>query len=114
MSPSTVPFLKNSTSTSTAAARPFSSSPQKLAGGEHHHGSSEDMYDTPGGWLWGQNPREKYEEEGWEKLWYWGFLGGLGVATAAYQFKPDTTIETWALEEARRRLQAEGILPETK
>lgn len=25
-------------------------------------------------------------------------------------FKPDTTIQTWALEEARRRLEKEGII----
>ncbi|EAT83819.1 hypothetical protein SNOG_08651 [Parastagonospora nodorum SN15] len=25
---------------------------------------------------------------------------------------PDTSIQTWALEEARRRLEAEGILPD--
>ncbi|KAK8161063.1 hypothetical protein BKA80DRAFT_276628 [Phyllosticta citrichinensis] len=81
-----MPFFKSSSS----SMRPFTSSTPKLGGGgEHHH--SEDMYDPPGGWLWGQNPREKYEEEGWEKLWYWGFFGGLGVAAIAYQFKPDTT-----------------------
>ncbi|KAJ5333233.1 NADH:ubiquinone oxidoreductase ESSS subunit [Penicillium brevicompactum] len=32
------------------------------------------------------------------------------VAGVAYVFKPDTSIQTWALEEARRRLEAEGIL----
>ena len=67
----------------------------------------------------------------------WGFFGSLGLAVVAYAFKPDTryvwtksclrwietlvqraelivkrSIQTWALEEARRRLEAEGILPD--
>lgn len=88
--PAALPFFR-STATTSAAVRPFSSSTKMLGGAHGEHEHHEDMYDPPGGWLWGQNPREKYEEEGWEKLWYWGFFGGLGVATIAYQFKPDTT-----------------------
>jgi hypothetical protein len=78
-------------------------------------------------------------KEGWENIWYYGFIGSLLVAGVAYVFKPDTSyvepnplhapsssmglcsshswntdhdhsIQTWALEEARRRLEAEGIL----
>ena len=78
-------------------------------------------------------------KEGWENVFYWGFLGGLFAAGVAYAYKPDTSyvffpfpssfagmggrvagwglmmmcecsIQTWALEEARRRLEAEGIL----
>ncbi|KAF1993382.1 hypothetical protein P154DRAFT_382205, partial [Amniculicola lignicola CBS 123094] len=71
-----------------------------------------DRYDPPTGDLFGVKPGEKYEKEGWESLWYWGVFGGFGVATVAYAFKPDTSIQTWALEEARRRLEAEGILPD--
>jgi len=37
-------------------------------------------------------------------------VGSLVVAGIAYAFKPDTSIQTWALEEARRRLEKEGIL----
>ncbi|KFY06145.1 hypothetical protein V491_08828, partial [Pseudogymnoascus sp. VKM F-3775] len=42
--------------------------------------------------------------------------GGLVALTVGYAFKPDTSIQTWALEEARRRLEVEGILkePESK
>ncbi|KFY70668.1 hypothetical protein V499_09009, partial [Pseudogymnoascus sp. VKM F-103] len=45
-----------------------------------------------------------------------GFGGGLVALTVGYAFKPDTSIQTWALEEARRRLEVEGILkePESK
>ncbi|CAL5874657.1 uncharacterized protein PFLUO_LOCUS8956 [Penicillium psychrofluorescens] len=69
-----------------------------------------DHYDPPTGWLFGVKPGQKYEKEGWEGVWYWGFIGSMVVAGVAYVFKPDTSIQTWALEEARRRLEAEGIL----
>ena len=71
-------------------------------------------------------------KEGWENVWYLGFFGSLILAGVAYVFKPDTSyvvfvireksgkeklrtdilnrIQTWALEEARRRLEMEGIL----
>ncbi|CAG8004524.1 unnamed protein product [Penicillium olsonii] len=69
-----------------------------------------DPYDPPTGWLFGVKPGQKYEKEGWENIWYYGFIGSFLVAGVAYVFKPDTSIQTWALEEARRRLEAEGIL----
>ncbi|KAE9377042.1 hypothetical protein N431DRAFT_436282 [Stipitochalara longipes BDJ] len=80
---------------------------------EHAH---EDHYDPPSGWLFGVKPGEKAEKEGWETVWVWGFFGSLGLGVVAYAFKPDTSIQTWALEEARRRLEVEGILkePESK
>ncbi|KAH7395025.1 ESSS subunit of NADH:ubiquinone oxidoreductase-domain-containing protein [Phaeosphaeria sp. MPI-PUGE-AT-0046c] len=93
----------------TASLRPVTrafSQSQVVKGG---HGTS---YDPPSGWLFGVKPGEKYEKEGWEGPMYWGFCGSLIVATIAYAFKPDTSIQTWALEEARRRLEAEGILPD--
>ncbi|EED24277.1 conserved hypothetical protein [Talaromyces stipitatus ATCC 10500] len=67
-------------------------------------------YDPPSGWLFGVKPGQKYVKEGWENIWYIGFIGSLVAAGVAYVFKPDTSIQTWALEEARRRLEAEGIL----
>ncbi|KAJ5762369.1 uncharacterized protein N7511_005751 [Penicillium nucicola] len=69
-----------------------------------------DHYDPPTGYLFGLKPGQKYEKEGWENIWYYGFIGSFLVAGVAYVFKPDTSIQTWALEEARRRLEAEGIL----
>ncbi|EEP80960.1 conserved hypothetical protein [Uncinocarpus reesii 1704] len=73
-------------------------------------GAHEPHYDPPTGWLWGVKPGQKYVKEGWEGLWTYGFVGSLVVAGIAYAFKPDTSIQTWALEEARRRLEKEGIL----
>ncbi|KAF2032754.1 hypothetical protein EK21DRAFT_109815 [Setomelanomma holmii] len=86
------------------STRALSQSRQLRAGGHESH------YDPPNGWLFGVKPGEKYEKEGWEGAMYWGFCGALGFGVVAYAFKPDTSIQTWALEEARRRLEAEGIL----
>jgi len=80
------------------------------AGG--HGGGHDDHFDPPGGWLWGQRPGEKYEKEGWEGL-AWVFVGCWVVAIAAYTMKEDTSIQTWALEEARRRLEKEGFYDES-
>ncbi|EEH18003.1 hypothetical protein PABG_00566 [Paracoccidioides brasiliensis Pb03] len=73
-------------------------------------GDHGDHFDPPTGWLWGVKPGHKYVKEGWEGLWTYGFVGSLLVASIVYCFKPDTSIQTWALEEARRRLEKEGIL----
>ncbi|KAK3682525.1 ESSS subunit of NADH:ubiquinone oxidoreductase-domain-containing protein [Podospora appendiculata] len=98
-----------SSTLAAAAARLFSTTP-RAAGA---HGSE---FDPPTGWLFGVKPGEKYQNEGWEGPFFYGFCGSLVVFTIAYAFKPDTSIQTWALEEARRRLEAEGILddPEKK
>ncbi|KAL1892251.1 hypothetical protein Sste5346_007207 [Sporothrix stenoceras] len=101
-----------SATSSTAARRTFASTARRSGGG---HGS---QYDPPSGWLFGVKPGEKYKNEGWEKPMLWGFCGSLLVFACVIPFKPDTSIQTWALEEARRRLEAEGILqdpfPESK
>ncbi|CAF9934089.1 hypothetical protein IMSHALPRED_009587 [Imshaugia aleurites] len=74
--------------------------------------SHESHYDPPSGWLFGVPPGEKYKNEGWENTWVYGFWGSLLLGIVAYAYKPDTSIQTWALEEARRRLEVEGILPD--
>jgi len=81
-----------------------------MAGTSSHH-AHEDPYDPPSGWLFNVPPGEKAKKEGWETLFYWGFFGSLALAGVGYAYKPDTSIQTWALEEARRRLESEGILP---
>ncbi|ERS97867.1 NADH:ubiquinone oxidoreductase 11.6kD subunit [Sporothrix schenckii 1099-18] len=91
-------------STASGTARRTFASTARRPGG---HGS---QYDPPGGWLFGVKPGEKYKNEGWEKPMFWGFCGSLLVFACIVPFKPDTSIQTWALEEARRRLEAEGIL----
>lgn len=65
--------------------QPFSSRPTLRAA---DHG---DHYDPPTGWLFGVKPGQKYVKEGWENIWYYGFIGSFLVAGVAYVFKPDTS-----------------------
>lgn len=58
-----------------------------LRGGAGHG----DPYDPPSGYLFGVKPGQKYVKEGWENIWYYGFIGSLLVAGVAYIFKPDTS-----------------------
>ena len=53
--------------------------------------SPESRFDPPTGNLFGVPPGEKYQKEGWENLWVYGFWGSLLLATVAYCFKPDTS-----------------------
>lgn len=63
--------------------RPISSTPVRSGG----HGPT---YDAPTGWLFGVKPGEKYQNEGWENLWFYGFFGALAACTIGYIYKPDT------------------------
>lgn len=79
----------------TTASAPASHPPEGPHSVEGHVGSSGghhgDHYDTPGGWLWGIRPGEKYEKEGWEDIFIYGFGGCFLVAGIAYVFKEDTS-----------------------
>lgn len=52
--------------------------------------SGESSYDPPTGWLFGVKPGEKYENEGWENVWFYGFFGSLAFGVVGYCYKPDT------------------------
>ncbi|EKD03005.1 Ndufb11, NADH dehydrogenase 1 beta subcomplex [Trichosporon asahii var. asahii CBS 8904] len=41
-------------------------------------------------------------------LFYVGMFGGMALATVVYIYKPDTSIQTWALQEAKARMDARG------
>ncbi|KAL9101216.1 MAG: hypothetical protein Q9163_003498 [Psora crenata] len=103
--------------TAVASTKSLTSTPHRtLASSSHppdaaeHSAPHESHYDPPSGWLFGVPPGQKYQKEGWENTWVYGFWGSLLFGVVAYAYKPDTSIQTWALEEARRRLEAEGIL----
>lgn len=65
--------------------RPISTT--QIRKSDHAH---EDHYDAPTGWLFGVKPGEKYEKEGWENVWFYGFYGTIAFGIVGYWFKPDT------------------------
>ncbi len=54
-------------------------------------GSHDSHYDPPSGWLFGVPPGQKYEKEGWEDIWVYGYWGSLLLGVVAYAYKPDTS-----------------------
>ena len=74
------------TNTVARTSRPFTSTALRKAG-DHAH---DDHFDPPGGWLFGVKPGEKYENEGWENVWFYGFYGSLLFGVVGYCYKPDT------------------------
>lgn len=68
-------------------SRTLSSTATRSGGNSHAH---EDHYDPPTGWLFGVKPGEKYEKEGWEDVWFYGFFGTLAFGLVGYCYKPDT------------------------
>ncbi|KAI0051781.1 hypothetical protein FA95DRAFT_1484783 [Auriscalpium vulgare] len=75
------------------------------------HASHGAHYNEPTGYLFGEKPLppgQKRVKEDWENIWYIGMFGGMGLATVLLYYKPDTSIQTWALQEAKQRMEARG------
>ncbi|CAO1613357.1 unnamed protein product [Sympodiomycopsis kandeliae] len=73
--------------------------------------SGGQAYNEPSGYLFGEKPLpkgEKRQKEGWENLWYWGFGGSIFLGGLMQYYKPDTSITTWAMGEAKKNLEASG------
>ncbi|KAM6498175.1 NADH:ubiquinone oxidoreductase, ESSS subunit [Amanita muscaria] len=71
------------------------------------HGAPQ--YNEPSGWLFGEKPPppgQKRVKEDWENIWYIGMFGTMAFATVMLYYKPDTSIQTWALQEAKARMEA--------
>ncbi|KAK7463651.1 hypothetical protein VKT23_005592 [Stygiomarasmius scandens] len=86
------------------AGLPIRSCQKRLASGSPH-------YNEPSGLLFGEKPPppgQKRVKESWENLWYIGMFGSMGVAAVMMYYKPDTSIQTWALREAKERMEARG------
>jgi len=47
-------------------------------------------------------------KEDWENMWYIGMFGTMAFATVMLYYKPDTSIQTLALREAKERMEARG------
>jgi len=74
-----------------------------------HHEAPQ--YNEPSGYLFGEKPPapgQKRKREDWEIIWYIGMFGGMGFAAAGLYFKHDTSIQTWALKEAKSRMDSSG------
>ena len=81
-------------------------------------------------------PGQKRVKEDWENVWYIGMFGGMGAVGVLLYYKPDTryvrellllvkfdeidtdmlrcSIQTWALKEAKERMEARGEKVEYK
>ncbi|GAB1518821.1 hypothetical protein RhiTH_001886 [Rhizoctonia solani] len=53
-------------------------------------------------------PGQRRKKEDWEFLWYAGMFGGMIFGGVLLYYKPDTSIQTWALREAKERMEARG------
>ncbi|PVF93412.1 hypothetical protein CPB86DRAFT_715471 [Serendipita vermifera] len=75
------------------------------------YASHGEHYNEPSGLLFSEVPRKdgsKRKREDWELIWHFGMGGSILLATGIFWFRPDTSISTWALEEAKARLEARG------
>ncbi|KAI0080114.1 hypothetical protein K474DRAFT_1590760 [Panus rudis PR-1116 ss-1] len=89
-----------------AAPRTLCSAGRRYA--SHGHGP---QYNEPTGWLFGEKPPpagQKRKKEGWENMWYVGIYGTMFVTAVLLYYKPDTSIQTWAIQEAKTRMEARG------
>ncbi|THH02142.1 hypothetical protein EW026_g682 [Hermanssonia centrifuga] len=89
-----------------AGSRRLQSSTRRYASGSHGP-----QYNEPSGWLFGEKPPppgQKRKREDWELIWYIGMYGSMAVAAIGLYYKPDTSIQTWALNEAKARMEARG------
>ncbi|ODN79757.1 hypothetical protein L202_03669 [Cryptococcus amylolentus CBS 6039] len=89
-------------------ARPLARQPTALPARRYaSHGPS---YNPPSGYIFGERPPKdgKRVKESWENIYYVGMFGGMALMGIVYAYKPDTSIQTWALKEARERLEARG------
>jgi len=69
------------------------------------------QYNEPSGWLFGEKPPppgQKRVKEDWENVWYLGMFGTMAFAGVMLYYKPDTSVQTWALREAKERMEARG------
>ncbi|TFK77033.1 Ndufb11, NADH dehydrogenase 1 beta subcomplex subunit [Pluteus cervinus] len=68
-------------------------------------------YNEPSGYLFGEKPLppgQKRVKEDWENIWYLGMFGSMAFASVMLYYKPDTSVQSWALNEAKARMEARG------
>ncbi|KAJ3868706.1 ESSS subunit of NADH:ubiquinone oxidoreductase-domain-containing protein [Lentinula novae-zelandiae] len=73
------------------------------------HGAPQ--FNEPSGYLFGEKPLapgQKRVKESWENIWYIGMFGSMAFAAVMLYYKPDNGVESWALREAKERMEARG------
>ncbi|KAH9937116.1 ESSS subunit of NADH:ubiquinone oxidoreductase [Fomitopsis serialis] len=96
---------------STAFARTAHAHASRLPACKRYasHGSGP-KYNEPSGYLFSEKPPppgEKRKKEAWETL-VCGDVGSMLVAGVLLYYKPDTSLQTWAYNEAKNRMEARG------
>ncbi|OXM82094.1 hypothetical protein C364_00201 [Cryptococcus neoformans Bt63] len=92
----------------TSLARPLARQSTSLT--SKRYASHGPTYNPPSGYLFGEHPPKdgKRVKESWENIYYVGMFGGMVFMGVVYAYKPDTSIQSWALKEAKERLEARG------
>ncbi|CCF53872.1 hypothetical protein NDA11_007143 [Ustilago hordei] len=102
-------MFRQALSTSTrSAAR--ASAKQRGTVAQIRFASGGSSYNQPTGYLFGEKVPKggKRQKEDWENMYYIGLFGGMAFAGIVLMYKPDTSIQSWAMVEARKRLEASG------
>ncbi|GAA6019645.1 hypothetical protein JCM10207_006955 [Rhodosporidiobolus poonsookiae] len=79
---------------------------RRAASGVHYH--------EPTGRLFGEKapaPGQKRVKEDWENIYYYGFGGGMLLGAVLIYYKPDTSIEGWARQQAKEKMDKAGETP---
>ncbi|KAG0314751.1 hypothetical protein BGZ99_007871 [Dissophora globulifera] len=96
---------------SSAMIRSFTRTPFRNAIQLRRGGGGHEGYNLPTGYIFGEKPLaagSKRVKDDWENMFLYGFLGSMAFGTVLVYYKPDTNIQTWAMTEAKARLQARG------
>ncbi|CAG8773617.1 25461_t:CDS:2 [Gigaspora margarita] len=85
---------------------------KRRASGHSDHGHHEPEWNEPSGHLFGEKPLppgQKRVKEDWENVWVYGMGGCFLLTTLIALYKPNTSIQSWALIEAQKKLDERGI-----
>jgi hypothetical protein len=85
--------------------------PSFRANGRRFASHEAPHYNEPSGYLFGEKPTppgQKRVKEDWETIWHVGMFGTMGLTAVLLYYKPDTSIQSWALKEAKQRMEARG------
>ncbi|GAA6058982.1 hypothetical protein JCM10212_001692 [Sporobolomyces blumeae] len=99
-------ILRTALSRATARSAPAPFQRRAASGGVH--------FNEPTGYLFGEKPPAKGQKrvrEDWESIYYWGMFGGMALGGVLIYYKPDTSIEGWARQQAKDKMAAAGETP---